>query len=69
MLGRPVIGSAGIGSASDRVGAATCRDPFYTIRIDAVWPSSEGAEKVIIWPDTDLSRSPAIGQYYCNRIA
>ena len=64
MFGWPVIGLA-----SDRVGSATGRDPFYTIRIDAVWPSSEGAEKVIIWPDTDLSRSPAIGQYYCNRVA
>ena len=45
MLGWPVIGLT-----SDRVGAATWRAPFYTIRIDAVWPSSEGAEKVIIWP-------------------
>jgi hypothetical protein len=45
MFGWPVIGLT-----SDRVGAATWRAPFYTIRIDAVWPSSEGAEKVIIWP-------------------
>lgn len=38
--------------ASDRVGAASGKGPFYTIRIDAVWPSSEGVEKVIIWPST-----------------
>lgn len=51
------------------IGAAVRSDPFYTIRIDAVWPSSDGAEKVIIRPDTDLSRSFAIGQYDCNRVA
>ena len=64
MFGWPVIGLT-----SDRVGAATWRAPFYTIRIDAVWPSSEGAEKVIIWPMTTLSRFPASGHCCRNRVA
>ena len=42
MLGWPVIGLT-----SDRVGAATWRDPFYTIQINAVWPSSDSMSRKI----------------------